>query len=71
MNEWKPIETAPTDGYILLSFSNYTLPEVGRYEVDDNGDGAFYCGDDEKSCASFGLFVNGWMELPKCRRDEE
>ena len=54
-----------TDDYIMLSFENFSLPAIGRYEVDDDGNGAFYEGDDDKSCASFGLFVNAWMELPK------
>lgn len=49
--------------YILLSFDNFSLIEVGHYRADDNGDGAFYCGDDAKSCASYGLIVNAWMPI--------
>ena len=64
--EWIPAETPPdSDRYILLSFDNFSLPAIGRYEVDDDGNGAFYQGDDDRSCVSFGLFVNAWMELPK------
>ena len=40
------------DKYILLSFENFTLPQIGRYEINENGDGAFYLGDEEKSLAS-------------------
>ena len=58
------------DKYILLSFENFTLPQIGRYEINENGDGAFYLGDEEKSLASYGLFVNAWMHLPKCYREE-
>ena len=65
MSEWQPIETAPTEGYILLSLANYSIPMIGRYEEDENG-GAFYEGDDDKPLLKYGIFVNGWMELPKC-----
>ena len=54
----------PDDGYVLVSFSNFSLPDVARYEEDENG-GAFYPGDEERSYVSFGLFVNAWMPLPK------
>lgn len=65
--EWIPCsERLPEpDKYVLLSFDNFTLAEVGRYEVDDDGGGAFYAGDDEKSYSSYGIFVNAWMPLPK------
>ena len=52
-----------TDNYILLSFENYIVPLVGRYEENENG-GAFYVGDDEESCVSKGVFVNAWQPLP-------
>ena len=66
-NGWIPIdERLPeTDDYILVSFSNYTLPDIGRYEVDKDGGGAFFPGDEERSYASFGLFINAWMPLPE------
>lgn len=47
--------------YIMLNFSNYSLPIIGRYQVDD----AFYNGDDDKPLVSYGLFVNAWMPLPE------
>ena len=59
--------------YILLSCSNYSLPTIGRYQVDDQG-GAFYDGDDDKPLVSYGLFANAWMPLPepyKAERREE
>ena len=65
--EWISVEDRlpETDDYIMLSFENFSLPAIGRYEVDDDGNRAFYQGDDDRSCVSFGLFVNAWMELPK------
>ena len=64
--DWTLIDQPPEDDdYILLSFSNYTLPLVGRYEADEDGGGAYYVGDDETSCARQGLFVNAWMPLPE------
>ena len=66
-NGWIPIdERLPeTDDYILVSFINYTLPDIGRYEADKDGGGVFFPGDEERSYASFGLFVNAWMPLPE------
>lgn len=66
-NLWIPItERLPeTDDYILISFDNFSLPDVGRYEVDENGGGAFYPGDEDVSYASVGVIVNAWMPLPK------
>ena len=50
--------------YILISFSNATMADIGRYEEDETG-GAFYPGDEEKSYIEYGMFVNAWMPLPK------
>lgn len=58
------VELPPDDKYVLVSFSNFSLPDIARYEEDENG-GAFYPGDEERSYVSFGLFVNAWMPLPK------
>ena len=62
---WIPVtERLPEDDkYILISFENSTLPDIGRYEVDKDGNGAFYPGDDEKSYVEYDLFVNAWMPL--------
>ena len=50
--------------YVLLSFDNFSMPLIGRYEEDEEG-GAFYIGNDEESCISQDLIVNGWMPLPE------
>lgn len=68
---WMPVDNPPKpEKYVLLSFSNFSIPLVGMYREDDGG-GAYYIGDEEESCSSQDIFVNGWMELPKCREDEE
>lgn len=66
-NGWIPVdERLPdTNDYILLSFSNFTNPVVGRYEAEEDGSGAFYIGDELETCLSQDLFVNAWMELPE------
>lgn len=66
VGEWIPVsERLPRDDkYILLSFENFTIPQIGRYETDDDG-GAFYIGDDDKTCVQQDLFVNAWMPLPE------
>lgn len=65
---WIPVEERlPEDSkYILLSFSNVSLPMVGRYEKDEEG-GAFYLGDcdEEDTCVANDLSVNAWMPLPR------
>lgn len=69
---WIPVEERlpETDDYILLSFDNYVIPAIGRYAEDAEG-GAFYliCLE-ERSCVSFGLFVNAWQPLPEKYRPE-
>lgn len=64
---WIPIsERLPDpDEYVLLSFENYTMAAIGRYEKHGDGSGNFYEGDDEKPLLSFGLYVNAWMPLPE------
>ena len=58
-------ERLPEDeSYILVSFENFTMPDIARYEENDEG-GTFYPGDDEKSYSSYGVFVNAWMPLPE------
>ena len=62
-------ERVPDEGeYILVSFENFTLPDIARYEEDEEG-GAFYPGDEEKSYISYGLIVNAWMPLPEPYRE--
>ena len=66
-NPWIPVtERLPeTNDYILISFGNYPLSDIGRYEVDVEGSGAFYPGNKDVSYASIGVFVNAWMTLPE------
>ena len=67
-HRWIPVEERlpEEDNYILLSFENFSLPLVGRYEADSDGEGAFYLGDCDEgdTCLSENLFVNAWMPLP-------
>lgn len=69
---WVPTwERFPENGkYVLVSFENFSLLNIARYEEDENG-GAFYPGDDEKSYSQYDLFVNAWMPLPEPYREEE
>ncbi len=71
-NRWIPVtEKLPKpEGYVLVSFENATLPDIARYEVDENGNGDFYQGDGDESYTSYGLFVNAWMPLPKPYKEE-
>ena len=68
-HRWIPVEERlpEEDNYILLSFENFSLPLVGRYEADSDGEGAFYLGDCDEgdTCLSENLFVNAWMPLPE------
>lgn len=67
----KITERVPEDDrYIMLSFANFSLLTIGRYEKDEQG-GAFYAGNSDKSLNTYGLFVNAWMELPEQYREEE
>lgn len=60
---WKSLDEPPKeDEYILISFANYGLPDIGRMEG-----GIFYPGDDLRSYKKYGLIVNGWRPLPKCK----
>lgn len=76
--EWIPVEErlpeiVTEDGssdYILLSFDNFNLPAIGRYEEDEDGNGNFFEGDEDRSCLSYGLIVNAWMPMIKPYREE-
>lgn len=74
-SDWIPtIEELPDPGqYVLASFENemLTLPAIARYEVDENGNGAFFPDDSDVAFASVGIYVNAWMPLPKLYRKEE
>lgn len=73
---WIPVEERlpEEDEYVLMSFENFSLPMIGRYEKDNDGGGAWYAGDDDgcDTCSSQDLFVNAWLPLPKpCRVEVE
>lgn len=65
-------EVPSDDRFVLMSFSNFSMPMIGRYEQDDDGGGNWYLGDcdEQDTCIANDLFVNAWMELPK-RYEEE
>ncbi len=68
---WIPVTESLPDSsrYILLSFENYPLPAIGRCETDEDGNSAFYLGDDYRPLVKIGVFVNAWMELPEQYHD--
>ena len=53
------------DRQVLVSFSNFSLPMIGRWEVDDDGGGNWYQGDMDDTFLQDGLVVDGWWDLPK------
>ena len=73
--DWIPADNPPevdesgVSDYILLSFMNFDIPLIGRYQLDKDGGGAYYDGDSDRSCISTGLFVNAWMPLPEPYKD--
>lgn len=71
-SRWIPIiERLPRpEEYVLVSFENAPLPDIARYEVDENGNGAFYPGDEDESYTSYGVFVNAWRPLPERYKEE-
>ena len=72
LGKWIPCsEKLPEDeSYILVSFENATMPDIVRYEDNDEG-GTFYPGDGEKPYSSYGIFVNAWTPLPEPYREEQ
>ena len=72
IRRWIPVtEKLPEpETYILVSFDNFTLPDIATYRVDDDGSGAFYPGDEDYTYLSVGFYVNAWMPLPGAYRAE-
>ncbi|RHO03307.1 DUF551 domain-containing protein [Clostridium sp. AM22-16AC] len=72
IRRWIPVtEKLPEpETYILVSFDNFTLPDIATYRVDDDGSGAFYPGDEDYTYLSVGFYVNAWMPLPEPYRAE-
>ena len=72
-HRWIPVtERFPEpETYILVSFENFSLPDIATYRVDDDGSGAFYPGDEDYTYLSVGFYVNAWMmPLPEPYRAE-
>lgn len=65
-SRWIPVdEKSPeNDTYVLVSFENFTMPDIARYEEDKDG-GTFYPGDEERSYKSYGLIVKAWRPMPE------
>lgn len=72
-NRWIPLdeELPEPEKYILLSLANFSMPLIGRYEVDDDEGGSFYEGDESTTLSEQGLFVNAWRCLPDPYKEEE
>ena len=68
---WIPVtEQLPEpETYVLVSFSNFSLPIIGRYDENEEG-GVWFAGDEEESLVSQDLFVNAWMPLPERYKEE-
>ena len=52
------------DRYVILHFSNLSLPLIGRYVGNDEDGGSYYIGDDDTPAHKDHLFVDGWAEVP-------
>lgn len=72
IRRWIPVtEKLPEpETYILVSFDNFTLPDIATYRVDDDGSGAFYPSNEDYTYLSVGFYVNAWMPLPGVYRAE-
>lgn len=59
-DRWIPVDERypENDDYVLLSFLNFDIPMVGRYE-----DNNFYLGDEDVPLITQDLFVNAWKEI--------
>lgn len=71
VRRWVPVtERLPELGeYVLISFSNFTLPCIGRYDENEKG-GAWFNGDETESLVSQDMYVNAWMPLLEPYRSE-
>jgi hypothetical protein len=73
-NPWNPADEPPdNDRAILASFENFGVSEVAYYRKDEEGGGSYYISTckGEESLLALGFVVNGWMELPECKREEQ
>ena len=73
-HRWIPVEERlpENDNFVLMSFANFTLPLIGRYEQQEDGSGVWYLGDcnEEDTCLANELFVNTWMPLPEQYKED-
>lgn len=69
-NTFPPVDKEGYSDYVLLSFSNCSVPIIGQYRVDEDG-GAFYTGDDEEPLTVYDLYVNAWQPLPSPYQPKE
>lgn len=71
-NGWIPVSERLPDPskYVLVSFENFAIPMIGIYTVDDDG-GTFRVNDEDDSFLEYNLYVNAWMELPECYKEDE
>ena len=69
--KWIPVtERLPEpETYVLVSFSNFSLPIIGRYAENEEG-GAWFAGDEDEPLVSQDMFVNAWMPLPEVYREK-
>lgn len=58
------------DRMVLVSFSNFSLPMLGRWQLDEYLGGAWYQGDMNDTFVEDDLFVDGWWELPEKLEEE-
>lgn len=70
-HQWIPVtEQLPEpETYVLVSFSNFSLPIIGRYDENEEG-GVWFAGDEDEPLVSQDMFVNAWMPLPEVYREK-
>lgn len=64
---WHSINEEPPsdDRKVLVSFANFSLPMIGRFEGNPDDGYTAYIGDMDETFIENDLFVDGWWELPK------
>lgn len=70
-HRWIPVgERLPEFGEdVMISFSNFSLPIIGRCDRDEEGI-MWFAGDELESLVSHNLFVNAWQPLPEPYKEE-
>lgn len=65
-HRWIPVgERLPEFGeYVMISFSNFSLPIIGKCDRDEEGI-MWFAGNELESLVSHNLFVNAWQPLPE------